>query len=123
MRSHFVFSDHCETRWQLGNRAVRTTRFWHHALILGTVLSFTINVATRYCNITGAETQALKAAKMHSLDVQRQPLLNDGLHWSAPAAFVLFKPTRVFAALLPAVPSIIRPYSEDCRYSRPPPSC
>jgi len=118
-----VFSDHCEGRWQLGNRALRASRFWHHALILGAVLSLTINVATRYCNVTAAETQTLKTAKAHSLDGQRQHLLNDGAHWSAPAAtLVLFQPAEVSSVPLPAVASVLRPRSEDYRSSRPPPS-
>ena len=123
MRRPSVLSERCETSRELGDRSVRAMRFWHNALILGAVLSLTIHVASRYCYVTGAETQTLNAAKAHSPDAKRQHLLNDGLHWSAPAAFVLFKPTGVFAALLPAVPSITRLYSEDCRYSRPPPSC
>jgi len=105
------------------NRSAREASSWHHALILGAVLSLTINVATRYCNVIGAGTQALKAAKAHSPDAKRQHLLNDSLHWSAPAAaFVLFEPTRVSSAVLPAIPLVTRLYPEDCLYNRPPPS-
>jgi hypothetical protein len=96
----------------------------HRALILCAVLSLTINVATRYCQVTGAETQSPKAAKSHSPEAERQHLLNDGLHWSAPsAAFVLLEPTRVASTELPRVSPAVRSPSENCIYTRPPPFC
>jgi hypothetical protein len=124
MRGRPVFSDHREISGQPGDGAVRGISNWHRALILGAVLSLTINVATRYCQVTGAETQTLKAAKSYSLDAQRQHLLNDGFHWSVPAAaLVLFKPTQVISAVLPAIFPVTRRHSEVCLYNRPPPSC
>lgn len=97
--------------------------FSRGALVLCAVLCLAVNVATRYSTITPQEAGATKSARSASLDAGRQHLLNDGLHWSAPAAkFILFEPAKSFAATLPAVPSATRSYSEDLLYSRPPPS-
>jgi hypothetical protein len=93
-------------------------------LILGAVLSLAINVATRYTTITPQETSKTKSTTSQSLDVQRQHLLNDGLHWSAPAAkFVLFEPARLSVAMLPSISPVTGIYSEACLYDRPPPYC
>jgi len=98
--------------------------FWLRGLILGAILSLALNVATRYSTITRQEAGTTKSATSQSLDGQRQNLLNDGLHWSAPAAkFVLFEPAGISAATLPAVPSITGCHSEECLYDRPPPCC
>jgi hypothetical protein len=97
---------------------------WIRTLILGAILSLALNVATRYSTITRQEAGTTKSATSQSLDGQRQNLLNDGLHWSAPAAkFVLFEPAGISAATLPAVPSITGCHSEECLYDRPPPCC
>jgi len=97
---------------------------WLIALILGAVLSLAINVATRYTTITPQEASRTKSATAHSLDVQRQHLLNDGLHWSAPAEkFVLLEPARLSNAVLLSVPPVTRVYSEESLYDRPPPCC
>lgn len=94
------------------------------AVILVAVFSLAVSVATRYSTAVGQEAQATKIIRSQSLDAKRQHLLNDGLHWSAPAVtFVLFAPARVSARALPAVPSIARLFLEDCLYKRPPPSC
>jgi hypothetical protein len=101
----------------------REMSVWHRSLILGAVLSLTVSVATRYSTVVQQEAAA-KIVTSQSLDAKRQHLLNDGLHWSAPAvAFVLFVPAGASAVVLPAVPPIPRLYSEDLLYSRPPPSC
>jgi hypothetical protein len=97
---------------------------WIRTLILGAVLSLAINVATRYTTIAPQERSKTKSTTSQSLDGKRQHLLNDGLHWSAPAAkFILFEPAGISAATLPAVPSITGCYSEECLYDRPPPYC
>jgi hypothetical protein len=104
-------------------RETRRISVWRGALIFGAVLSLTVSVATRYTTVVQQEAAA-KIVTSQSLDAKRQHLLNDGLHWSAPAAtFVLFEPGGVSAAALPAVPRVTRLYSEDLLYSRPPPSC
>ena len=120
-----VFFDYSQaTTGRLRMRAARGMGFWHRTLILGAVVSLSVSVATRYCTVVRYAAQATKIAQSHSLEAKRQHLLNDGLHWSAPAAaFVLFEPTRVSSAALPAVPPITRLYSENCLYNRPPPSC
>jgi hypothetical protein len=93
------------------------------ALILAAVVSLTISVATRYTTVVRLEA-GTKALTSQSLDSERQHLLNDGLHWSAPAAiFVLLEPTRVSFAISPVIFPINRLYPEDLLYSRPPPSC
>jgi hypothetical protein len=110
-------------RAQLRTNAERGTTFRGRALILGAVLSLTISVATRFSTVAQEGTPA-KIVTSQSLDAQRQHLLNNGLHWCAPAAtFVLFEPAGVSLEVLPAGPPIIRPYPEDLLYSRPPPSC
>jgi hypothetical protein len=92
------------------------------ALILGAVLSLAISLATRYSTVVRNTAPATTTVRSLHLDAERQRLLNDGLHWSAPATtFVLFEPSGVSAAVSPAVPPAIRPYSEDLLYSRPPP--
>ena len=107
-----------------GKRTVRGVQLRHRALILGAVLALATNVATRYCSVTIVETHALKIAQWHSLDAQRQHLLNDGLHWLAPAAtFVLFEPAKALAAVPLSVSPALRLHSDECRFSRPPPSC
>jgi len=106
------------------NPTIRRVSLWRSTLILGAVLSLTVSLATRYCPAVRHETHATKIVASRSLDAQRQHLLNDGLHWVAPvAAFVLFEPARVSAAVLPAVPTVTRLNLEDCLYNRPPPSC
>jgi len=103
-------------------RERRRISAWRGALILGAVLSLAVSVATRYSTVV--QQAAAKIVTSQSLDAKRQHLLNDGLHWSAPAAtFVLFEPGGVSAAALPAVPPVTRLYSEDLLYSRPPPCC
>ena len=97
---------------------------WLKALILGAVLSLAINVATRFTTITPQETSKTKSATAQSLDGKRQHLLDDGLHWSAPAAkFVLFEPARLSVAVLPSIPPATGIYSEESLYDRPPPYC
>jgi hypothetical protein len=97
---------------------------WIRTLILGAVLSLAINVATRYSTITRQEAGATKSTTSQSLDGKRQHLLNDGLHWSAPAAtFVLFQPARVSVAVLSSILPVTRIYSEESLYDRPPPYC
>ena len=97
--------------------------FWRRALVLGAVLSLAISVATRYSTVVRQEA-ATKIVTSQSLDAKRQHLLKDGLHWSAPAAtFVLFAPTGVNVAGLPAVAPWPRLYATHFLYSRPPPSC
>jgi len=104
-------------------RERRHTSAWRIALILGAVLSLAVSVATRYGTVVQQEAAA-KIVTSQSLDAKRQHLLNDGLHWLAPAAtFVLFEPSGVAVAALPAVPPVTQLYSEDLLYSRPPPSC
>ena len=94
---------------------------WHRALVLGTVLALTISLATRYSTVR-REAGTTKIAISQSLDAKRQHLLNDGLHWTAPAAtFVLFEPAEVSSALMPVAPPTTRLYAEDLLYSRPPP--
>jgi hypothetical protein len=96
--------------------------FWRRALVLGAVLSLAISVATRYSAV-GPQRTATKILTSQSLDAKRQHLLKNGLHWSAPAAtFVLFEPTQVLVAGLPAVPLEPQLYATDFLYSRPPPS-
>jgi hypothetical protein len=96
--------------------------FWRRALILGAVLSLAISVATRYSTVVRHEAAA-KILTSQSLDAKRQHLLKDGPHWSAPAAtLVLFEPTQVLVAGLPAVPLGPQLYATDFLYSRPPPS-
>jgi hypothetical protein len=96
--------------------------FWRRALVLGAVLSLAISVATRYSTVVRHKA-ATKILTSQSLDAKRQHLLKDGLHWSAPAAtFVLFEPTQVLVAGLPAVPLGPQLYAPDFLYSRPPPS-
>jgi hypothetical protein len=102
----------------------RPLGFWRGALILSAVLSLAINVATRYSTLTPRETGTTKGATSKSLDGKRQHLLNDGLHWSAPAAkFILFEPAAISVAALPAVPPATRSRSEGLLCSRPPPFC
>ena len=97
---------------------------WLEALILGAVLSLALNVATRYTTITPQGASRTKSITSQSLDVQRQHLLNDGLHWSAPAAkFVLFEPAPLSFAVLPSIAPVTGVYSEECLYDRPPPDC
>jgi len=78
------------------------------------------------CGWIALEDVAEAAAKIltsQSLDAKRQHLLKDGPHWSAPAAtLVLFEPTQVLVAGLPAVPLGPQLYATDFLYSRPPPS-
>ena len=94
---------------------------WQRALILGTVLALTVSLATRYSTVRG-EAGTTKNASSQSLDSKRQHLLNDGLHWTAPAAtFVLFEPAEVSSAVWPVALPTARPYAEDLLYSRPPP--
>jgi len=94
---------------------------WHRALILGTVFALTISLATRYGTVR-REAGSSKIATSQSLDSKRQHLLNDGLHWAAPAAtLVWFESAEVSSALWPAAPPTTRPYAEDLLYSRPPP--
>jgi len=96
--------------------------FWRRALVLGDVLSLTISVATRYSTVVRRET-ATKILTSQSLDAKRQHLLKDGLHWVAPAAtFVLFEPTQVRVAGIPAATPAPQLYATDFLYSRPPPS-
>jgi hypothetical protein len=98
--------------------------FWLRALILGAVLSLAINVATRYSTITPQEACRAKSTTSKSLDGQRQRLLNDSLHWSAPAAkFVLFVPARLSVAVLPSIFPVTGIHSEESLYDRPPPYC
>ena len=119
----------CFDRWKLharqpGGRFPGRISHWRSALILLAVLSLTVSVATRYCYVTGSEIQALRAVKSNALDGKRQHLLNDGLHWAAPAAtFVFFEPAEVSAALPRDIPPLVRLYSENCLYDRPPPAC
>jgi len=99
-------------------------RICRSALILLAVLSLTVSVATRYCALVRYDAHAPQFATSHSPEAKRQHLLNDGLHWSAPAAaFVLFEPTRGLSRFLPAISPITRLCLEDCLYDRPPPSC
>jgi hypothetical protein len=103
---------------------VRGSDFWRRTLILAAVLSLTIHVATRYGMVTPQQAQGTKSATSQSLDAKRQHLLNDGFHWSAPAAkFVLLEPPRLSAAVLPFVAFVTELRSEECIYVRPPPHC
>ncbi len=104
--------------------SVRRNRLRRVAMIFFTVLSLAVSVATRYCLVGRRDTRVTTIVTSHSLDAHRQHLLNDGVHWSAPAsAFVLFEPIRGFFLVRPAVPPRIRLYSEDYLYNRPPPAC
>jgi hypothetical protein len=108
----------------LYRRRVCQRCFWLRGLILGAVLSLAVNVATRYTTITLQEPTKTKSTTSQSLDVRRQHLLNDGLHWSVPAAkFVLFEPARLSVAALPSVPPVTGIHSEESLYDRPPPYC
>jgi hypothetical protein len=123
MRAGSVF-EHSDSPRRHRDSAVRAILFWRRAVILGAVLSLTINVATRYCQVNTPEAQAMKALKSQSLGAERQHLLNDGLHWSVPeAALVLSMPARVVSGILAASFPITRLRLEDCVYSRPPPFC
>src|SRR5579885_2225544 len=99
----------------------RQTNGWRELLILLALLSLTISVATRYCHVSGAQSQTLKSAKANPLDGKRQHLLNNGLHWSAPVEkFVLLLPAFVPAIVRPAASPIVQLYSTDCLHNRPP---
>ena len=103
--------------------AARNDR-WLRVLTLGAVLSLAINVAIRYTTITPHEISGTKSTTSQSLDVQRQHLLNDGLHWSVPTAkFVLFGPPRLSGAVFSFIPLVPGIYSEESLYERPPPHC
>jgi len=104
-------------------RFIAEKRIWHAAVIALAVFSLTLNVATRYCRVSPCETQAMKSARSHSMDGERQRLLNDCLHWTAPSpTFTFFVPRRVFVRTLPARPVVRFLYAEDCLYNRPPPA-
>jgi hypothetical protein len=110
------------TRGPVRNDGMRRVGIWRRALILAGVLSLTINVATRYTAVV-QHSAAAKIVSPHSVDAKRQHLLNNGLHWSAPAAtFVLLQPAGALTSALPSVPRVTRLDSEDFLYSRPPPS-
>jgi hypothetical protein len=107
---------------QVRDDGARWVSIWRRTLILAAVLSLAINVATRYTTVV--PSSAAKIVSPQSVDAKRQHLLNDGLHWSAPAAtFVLFQPAGASAAALPPVPPVTRLDSEDFLFSRPPPFC
>jgi len=96
---------------------------WHRTLILAAVTSIAVSVATRYSTIVPLKAEATKRATSQSLDGKRQHLLNDGLHWSAPAVkSVLFVPARLSAAVLPFIGFVTGLHSEEL-YDRPPPYC
>jgi hypothetical protein len=123
MRIPHAFSDDRAAPLQTADHAVRAIQFRHHALILAAVLSLTIHVGTRFCQVNRAAPQMSHAAKAYSLDAQRQHLLNDGLHWCVPTtAMLVFEPTRVISSVLPAVFPLTRLRSEEALYSRPPPT-
>jgi hypothetical protein len=103
---------------------MRRNRLAHRVVILVAVLSLAVAVATRYCSVERYQTNATKIVKAHSFDAKRQRLLNDGLHWAAPAeTLILFEPTQVSPAVVPAVPPVVRLYLEHGLHNRPPPFC
>jgi hypothetical protein len=92
-------------------------------LIATAVFSLTMNVATRYCFMAGAETHMIKRVMSHSPNGERQRLLSDGSHWVAPAAnFRLFEPRPARRIGTRNVSPITDLYSETCLYNRPPPT-
>jgi hypothetical protein len=97
---------------------------WQHALVLGAVLSLAINVATRYCTVLTESAQSAHSASAHAVDAQRQHLLNDGLHWSAPPpVFVLLPPVGLCCSILTGNPAVPHRYSDESLWDRPPPAC
>lgn len=112
-----------QARTRVRAGGLRWVSIWRKTLIFTAVLSLAINVATRYTTVV-QQKAAAKIVSPDSVDAKRQHLLNDGLHWSAPAAtFVLFQPAGASTAGLPPVPRVARLDSEDFLYSRPPPFC
>jgi len=97
---------------------------WRIAAVLAVVLSVATSVATRFCAVVPNQSLATKVAQAHSLDDERQHLVNDGLQWSAPVAtFLLLQPTQVLSSALPEISAVVRLCSEQSCYNRPPPSC
>jgi hypothetical protein len=123
VKSKAPWPSHSDRSW-LGCSASMRKRCWRRAvLILAAVLLLAVNVATRYCTVVGSQAGATRGVASQSVDAKRQHLLNDGLHWSAPAAkSVLFEPARVSSAVLPAAPPVPRFCSEPCLFTRPPPA-
>lgn len=117
-----VFPD----RWQMPRLRARAAGIGFHqrALILAAAVSLAFGVATRYCQVAAWSADGVKVAHSQSPEAKRQHLLNDGHHWSAPAAaLVLFRPAPVAFGISPVAPASPRRYGEDCLYSRPPPLC
>lgn len=109
--------------WDLG-MSLHQNRQLRSVLILVAVLALATGVATRYCRVARYDSDAAKIARAQSLDGKRQHLLNDGLHWSAPAAtFVLFKPALASPGISAVAPAFPWLFTDDCLYNRPPPLC
>jgi hypothetical protein len=99
---------------------------WRGVLVVLAICALTVNVVTRYCvlgsDAPGAST--VSAAKSHSQELQKQRLLDNGLHWVAPAPkSTFFQAPRAAVQAVSAVFLAIHLDSESWLCNRPPPSC
>jgi hypothetical protein len=99
---------------------------WRGVLVVLAICAVTISVATRYSGL-GSEVSNVKTVsvlKSQSQQFQRQRLLDNGLHWMAPASSsAFFQPPRASVHAVLAEFSAIHLVSESWLYNRPPPSC
>ncbi len=92
-------------------------------LILTSVLTLAIAVATRFSTAAAASDCSQTTVSSHAPTAKRQHLVSDGLHWTAPpSTFTLFEPDRRSNTTLPAVFPINTFYAGNCPHNRPPPS-
>lgn len=95
---------------------------WCVVVILVTVCSLAIHVATRYCSSENSSAYSVKTLHKQSLETSRQRLTKDAASWMPPVVCaVALQAPAAYPHLAPAGPSIADFAFDKSRYNRPPP--
>ena len=97
----------------------RPFRWWPGVLIMLAIVSLSVNLATRVCQLTVPHGVNVKAGVSEGM---RQHMDTDAVDWVAPVArFVFLQPVTYYPKFAPAGPPLPTVLFEKSLYNRPPP--
>jgi len=102
----------------------RRRRVWCALVILLSVCSLIVNVATRYSTFGNPSSATVKTVQARtSPEAKRQHLAKDAANWLPPViCFSVLQSPNSYPRIAPAGPPISGLVLEESLYNRPPPS-
>ena len=98
----------------------RQFTWWHGVLITLAVVSLSVSLATRVCELAVPHGVSVKAGVTEGM---RQHMDRDAVAWVAPVArFVFLQPVTYYPKFAPTGPPLPTVLFEKSLYNRPPPS-